>query len=303
MNAVATRFQTTGVQLPSADGRFRFYCYLSSHSDTRLRNNCVIVTSSGAELSNVVFYAGSTRRTYTVASSFIPGLQHFYLINGLNASAMTIGSSYNYNFQLINGSWAFAPTVYIPGDYSWDGTQWILTPGSPAEWAQLGNPAIIPRDKLPNILDALLNQSGNGQSVTAGTLDNYGGFNTLTPNFKTNLSANAGMLFVSGNMRLQTLFSNLTINLIPGTQFEFTGRTVADVNASTAYAANMTNGVPVYRFNVYNSNTLCGTHTMYFAKDASSNLGYYWHYDGDDCSNTNWAVLITMTKTHLAQRG
>ena len=180
---------------------------------------------------------------------------------------------------------------------------WIHTPGTAAGWAQLGDTTLIPVVKLPGILSTLVNRAFLGQITSSGTQDVYGAFTPVSPVYSTSAPANAGMLFLAVDITLNNSgFTSLSINE-GNDKFYMNGFTLlSHVNGSTTYAASATNGVPIGSINIYNASTFCGTHTLYLAKNAASNLGYYWHYDGDSCLSQRWSFTAEITLAHLSQR-
>ena len=98
----------------------------------------------------VLYEEGGARTEHNIASSFIPGETHRYLVDGLTYASLVTGTAYVVNVVYQDNSELFPTAVYEPGDWIADSTNSLVhTPGSAAPWAEFGNDSTMPEDKLP----------------------------------------------------------------------------------------------------------------------------------------------------------
>ena len=170
----------------------------------------------------------------------------------------------------------------------------IHTPAT-AAWAQAGNSDRLPAAKLPPFLDQPIHTgTGVGQSITSSGQTRRQPFQRFSPVFDLDdADKQAGVLTVEAVLHFATR-SDTTIGFGAGNDQTATiaGFTFAQtVRGSTAYSATANNGDLIGSLDVYEGATKLGVYSLYLAKDANNQLGYWLLYAGE-AQSENWAVAV-----------
>ena len=224
--------------------------YEPTNATPALRNRAALrlrATPEAGQPTITAFHIGTTIAgmvRHTVASSFVPGVQHVYLISGLTYSSVVVGTAYYILIEYSDGSYYPSSIRYDPGDWT-ASSQTILsgTPGAAAPWAENGDASTIPIPKMPtDIPDANLehpaaiwaradntdpippskqtipglspiidDQAGPGVALTNSSQTVQTGYQAISPTFDMDDRENSsGVLLIRANLTL----SNPTNNTI-----------------------------------------------------------------------------------------
>ena len=170
----------------------------------------------------------------------------------------------------------------------------IHTPAT-AAWAQVGNSDRLPAAKLPPFLDQPIHTgTGVGQSITSSGQTRRQPFQRFSPIFDLDdADKQAGVLTVEAVLHFATRSDN-SIGFGAGNDQTATiaGFTFAQtVRGSTAYSATANNGDLIGTLDVNKGATKLGEYSLYLAKDADNELGYWLLYAGE-AQSENWAVVV-----------
>lgn len=183
--------------------------------------------------------------------------------------------------------------------------RWI---GAPATWSRVGDTGAIPFAKLPhNSVRILADGSGTGITVATSNTTRRNTLTGFSPAFDLDTRANqSGIIEIEARLSITTRSANVGFG--PGLEqtYSLEGFTFAQtLIASTAWSAGDDNGVLIESVDIYAGTVLLGTLSLYLAKDAANETGYYLTYDPDSSapSTSNFALSNVVESAFVAQEG
>ena len=312
--------------------------YSPTHATTALRNRVALMLHGTPTSAATKIRLGTTLtgiEEYEVASTIVPGVQHTYLVTGLDYNSLEPGTSYYVNVIFTDGSLAYPSTIVAPGDWVATGPRTLAhTPGSPALWAALGNttlkvpesllpfqtedfakvgnPALVPIPKQAVAGLSILadNQTSVGISVTNSNTDTREAPVGFTPVFDLDTAGNgAGVL----NVSMTATISGRSLNTIAW--ISATSQDAADDNLTVSFRDEVIISdllrTPVYdgqfdygielddSLHVYAGADLLGDVKFYLTRDSNNQVGIWLFYEGMAGSHS---FSIGSTVTVVLQR-
>lgn len=226
---------------------------------------------------------------YSISQSFVPGLRGYYEVSGLRYAGLVVTEQPKYAFTLADGAVYPPSRQYQPDHYTFDGSNWELTPGSVSRWAEAGNRDRIPLNKLPaSVVQTLHAGPGTGITVanSGQTTPQRFAFTGFAPAFDLDDSDKGlGTITVQARLRF-AVRSNPAVGFDADTENPLlatviSGHALASaVKASAAYSSAAANGVKIGEADIRNGGTTLGALALYAAHDANNALGYYLSYTG-----------------------
>ena len=260
---------------------------------------------------------------YAVSSTIVPGLQHTYLVTGLSYDDMVRGSTFWFNVQFQDGSWLFPPTQVTAGFWTALTAQSLIgTPGSAADWAQIGDDSTMPPSKLPYQVAVWAREDNDdpippGKTSAAGvrTVARNLAFNSLritsssatvyeapispTPVFDMDDNdKSAGVFEVSAVLDLSARSNNTIAWQAVANQDEASDALratlsdiafVSDILAATAYDSSQPTAVAgrlIGTASVYQGPSVLGILSFYAVRSSTNQLGFSATYRGGAGSAT-----------------
>ena len=303
------------------------HCYSGTYitgnlaTQTALRGKCFVITAgaptTAQRVKTVQWTDGSDDvATYSVASSPLvivsTPLPHWYEISGLTYAVLTssLSSGAYYNLIRNDDSKLFADGSVPMRDVSWNGSDWIITPGVVPAWVT--DPlAPVPLGKLPHYSSGEI-FSGDcdcGISVTNASANALSAHRGFDPVFDMDdADKNSGAFL--GSIRI-TMSGAST----PHLGFDTAGSKSIDVPLDTslvsvllgtaAYDAGAGEfGERLSATNVYNNNTIIGQVRFSLDRDGGDVLGRnaLWAA-GASAGSESFSIQITLYLIFVRQEG
>lgn len=247
-------------------------------------------------------------RRYAVSSR----ANHYYLLNGADGTTLLENVSYSINVEFSDGTKAYPDRSFIPGDYSYNGYEWVPTPGATVQpidlsigQTELVYPRLIVIDgpnrfRLMKGPTKLFDDSITGVSIlsTNGNRDNRP--HIFSPNF--NVATEVDGKFTSQiDLQIESP-SDVSLGFIePGnTSYRASDITsVSRLQRDSVYDSNNHQGISILEVQLVNSTSsgstqLLGKVRVYLTKDSSNHLGYHVRYDGAGTAAKTLAVTGRM---------
>ena len=266
------------------------YAYSPTYAGTgaALLRNKVFAVYGGArtKTANTLYLHRTrlTRSSYAIVSGNVAGFPYWHEVTGLNYDSLLPGS-YFVNVGNTDGTLMFPDEPYAIGDYSWDGNDWILTPGIAAPWAAQGQP----EPRTLTAVTQLIDGPGAGLIITDSSNTARGALTGFMPAFDLDDTGNEhGLIPVEATIRLSGRSSN-TIGFDdnvsdPQLSIIINGFTFANrLRGKAAYAgsaATRTNGEVIGFADVRNGSGTLGRVTLWFGHDANNVVGHWLEYVG-----------------------
>ena len=233
--------------------------------------------------SKLVWHRAQLARTeYNVSSTAVPGLPYWYAVAGLTWDSLAPGTYYA-NVINDDGAKMFADTQLPIADYTYDGTEWIHTPGVAAWWAVQGRPE--PRTLAA--VTTLHSGPGSGLTVANSGQDARAGataFQVNGANFDLDdVDKMHGLISVEATLALARRTSN-TIGFDDNTsdpqlQADISGFTTASrvrsLAAYTGSTATKDNGREIGRVTVRNGAGTLGVGRLMIGHGGQNVLAYW----------------------------
>ncbi len=283
LRAMAVNLTIPGGNVTSLQG---YIPTLTGSDSATLRGKVFVITSgSPTSLPQSLSYKGTD---YTISQTAATNLPGFYEVTGLMYAGLVVGEKPQYAFTLADGNIHPSSRQYQPDPYTFNGSSWELTPGSVSRWAEAGKPDEIPSNKLTAAAVQVLHSGpGTGISISNSgqtTVQRFA-FTAFTPAFDlTAAGKGLGTITVRAKLRL-TSGSPSAIGFDDNTP-TLRGTSIAGIAFASAvkagddYSSAADNGIQVGDAVIHNGATTLGTVSLYLARDADNNLGYYLSYTG-----------------------
>ena len=232
--------------------------------------------------------------SYPVTSA---GLPNTFILTGSTATTLVVGTPATVNVTYTGGQVLHPDIQFDPSEYEYAGIMgWIHAPTS---WTESELIALIQRTRDVQVvagIDVLHRGPGIGLSIASANSDATGQLQLVSPTFDLDdADKQHGELILEARFNMTNRSSNL-ISFDEGSTSQDTAITmtrVADLtfasdvrNSTTFLFSQPGNGVVTGSADVFKSGNKLGDITLYLAKNASNQLGFYLHWDGDAGSDS-----------------
>ena len=254
----------------------------SGDSATRLRGNAFVVTdrvASSAQRAKTVTFDGTD---YAVATGSYTRLGTQYLWQVANLTPTLMFPRVAHTLQITRGDDSLVwPAGTAPrADISWDGADWVVTPGVAPTWVT--DPTVpIPRSKLPHQSDV---EIAAGPGAGLAIVSSASNANSLRTPFNpvVDLDTHSRGVFIGT--------AHLTISQYGSTTIGWNDRheKTLELNLGTLFASQILGsdvyngtsalGVKMTEHTIYNAATTLGRLEFWMSRTAANEVAYQWRY-------------------------
>ena len=254
----------------------------SGDSATRLRGNAFVVTdrvASSAQRAKTVTFDGTD---YAVATGSYTRLGTQYLWQVANLTPTLMSPRVAHTLQITRGDDSLVwPAGTAPrADISWDGNDWVVTPGVAPTWVT--DPTVpIPRSKLPHQSDV---EIAAGPGAGLAIVSSASNANSLRTPFNpvVDLDTHSRGVFIGT--------AHLTISQYGSTTIGWNDRheKTLELNLGTLFASQILGsdvyngtsalGVKMTEHTIYNAATTLGRLEFWMSRTAANEVAYQWRY-------------------------